>query len=221
MNRRGRSARQQGVKTTTSVPPAVALLVGGPLSLLLHVLWRVGHGPTVVNEHGVVLGLTNDQWSHLGWVWSASVAFGVMGICALHAGRLARTARAVVVAGLALGAASAWLWPLYSVGALVLHAGLACLAVVLARGEVLPRTATVLPALSVLVFLPVTVVPESMLAGDALPLSLQGQDVLAALTAAAWTLLGVVLLRTGRGTHPSPPVPAANPRHDRTAAHPH
>ena len=34
---------------------ALALLIGGPASMALHVLWRLGHGPTVVNEHGVVL----------------------------------------------------------------------------------------------------------------------------------------------------------------------
>jgi hypothetical protein len=38
-----------------------ALLLGGPLALAFHVLYGLGHGPTIVNEHGVVLGLTNDQ----------------------------------------------------------------------------------------------------------------------------------------------------------------
>ena len=65
---------------------ALALLVGGPARLVLHVLWRIGHGPTVVNEHGVVLGLTNDEWSHLGPLWAVPVAFAVAVVAALHQG---------------------------------------------------------------------------------------------------------------------------------------
>ena len=155
----------------------------------------MGHGQTVVNEHGVVLGLTNDQWSHLGWTWALLLGYGVAAVCARHRGRLASAARLLVVTGLGLSALAAWVWPLYALGGIVTYAGMACLALLVARGGVLPRWSAVPVLLSVLVFLPVVAVPDVMLASGHLPLALTGADLLAAVTGAAFAGLGAALLR--------------------------
>ena len=112
---------------------ALALLVCGPARLVLHVLCKIGHGPTVVNEHGVVLGLTNDEWSHWGLLGAVPVAFAVAVVATLHTGRTAREAQPALLTGAGLlgGATAAWIWPLYALSALALGAGLACLAAML------------------------------------------------------------------------------------------
>jgi hypothetical protein len=117
---------------------ALALLIGGPLSLVFHVLWKVGHGPTVVNEHGVVLGLTNDRSSYLSAVWTVPVALGVVAVCSLHRGRLSRVAAVLTVLGLARNTVAAFVRELYSIGGLVLNAGVLCLSIMILRGGVLP-----------------------------------------------------------------------------------
>lgn len=176
---------------------ALALLLGGPAGLALHVLWRIGHGPTVVNEHGVVLGLTNDQWSHLGSLWAVPVAFGVAVVMALHPGRTASAAAWLTGAGLVLGAAAAWIWPLYSLGALALGAGLTCLAVTLRRGGVLPCRLAVPAALAVASFVPFVFWPDAMYAVEATVASvnLDLTDLPVVAQAATWTALGLALLR--------------------------
>ena len=178
---------------------ALALLVGGPASLALHVLWRIGHGPTVVNEHGVVLGLTNDQWSHLGPLWALSVAFGVAVVTALHPGRTAGAAAWLTGAGLVGGAAAAWIWPLYSLGALALGAGLACLTVTLWRGRVLAHWLAIPPALALAAFAPFVFWPDVMYAVEATVASLNVDltDLPVVAEAVTWTALGVALLRRG------------------------
>lgn len=182
---------------------SAALLVGGPLSLVFHTLWRVGHGPTVVNEHGVVLGLTNDQWSYFGGIWMALVAVGVVAVCSLHSGRMSRVAGTLVVTGLAVGAVAAWVWVLYSIGALALYGGILCLAVTVLRGRVLPRTSGAALLLAVLSFVPVVVAPEAVYATlpTALPFPVEGQDFTALCAALGWTALGLGLARarTQRG----------------------
>jgi hypothetical protein len=110
-----------------------ALLLGGPLGLVFHVLYGLGHGPTVVNEHGVVLGLTNDQWSYVGASSDALVLMGVLAVATLHTGRVARTATWLLAVGLVLSSAAAWVFPLFSLGALLEFAGMACLAVAVLR----------------------------------------------------------------------------------------
>lgn len=94
-----RSPQAAAAQRRVPFPPvrlgALALLAGGTLSLVLHVLWKIGHGPTVVNEHGVALGLANDQWSHLGApVVALLLAVGVHAVAALHPGRLCTVATA-------------------------------------------------------------------------------------------------------------------------------
>ncbi len=176
---------------------ALALLVGGPLSLVFHVLWKIGHGPTVVNEHGEVLGLTNDQWSYLSVVWTAPVAAGVVAACSVHRGRLSRVAAVLTVLGLALSTIAAFVWELYSIGGLVLNAGVLCLSIVILRGRVLPRWSAWLLLLALVAFIPLAVVNDAVLSlsTNALPFRVQGEDVIVLLAAIGWTALGVALLR--------------------------
>ena len=82
-----------------------------------------------------MLGLSNDEWSHVGPLLAVPVAFAVAVVAALHTGRTARAAAWLTGAGLAGGAAAAWIFPLYSLSALALGAGLACLAATLWRGR--------------------------------------------------------------------------------------
>lgn len=176
---------------------ALALLVGGPLSLVFHVLWKIGHGPTVVNEHGVVLGLTNDQWSYLSVAWTAPVAAGVVAACSVHRGRLSRIAAVLTVLGLALSTIAALVWELYSIGGLVLNAGVLCLSIMILRGQVLPRWSAWLLLLALVAFIPLAVVNDAVLSlsTNALPFRVQGEDVIVLLAAIGWTALGVALLR--------------------------
>jgi hypothetical protein len=176
---------------------ALALLVGGPASLALHALWRIGHGPTVVNEHGVVLGLTNDQWSHLGPLWAVPVALGVVVAMSLQPGPSARAAAWLSSAGLVGGAAAAWVWPLYSVSALALGAGMVCLALTVWRGRVLPRWLAVPPLLAVAALLPFAVWPDLMYAVETTiaSVNLDLTDVPVVAQAGTWTVLGAGLLR--------------------------
>ena len=153
---------------------ALALLVCGPARLVLHVLYKIGHGPTVINEHGVVLGLTNDEWSHWGLLVAVPVAFAVAVVAAMHSGRTARTAAWLTGAGLVGGAAAAWILPLYSLSALALGAGLACLAATLWRGGVLARWIAVPPTLAVIAVLPFVFWSDSMYAAKA---TVAGLDV--------------------------------------------
>ena len=179
---------------------AVALLVGGPLSMLFHVLYGIGHGPTVVNEHGVVLGLTNDQWSYLGGIWMALVGVGVVMTGSLHNGRLSTAATRLVLAGLVLSAVAAWVWVLYSIGAVLLYAGVLCLAVTVLRGRVLPRWSAFGLLVAVASFLPLTITPDEVVRPSSSPLGfeVEGEDVIAFLSAAGWTTLGLGLLTAAR-----------------------
>jgi hypothetical protein len=192
-----RDPERPGRPTRSIRVGSVALVVGGVLSVAFQALWKVGHGPTVENEHGVVLGLTNDQWSYLSGVWMLLVAVGVVVVCRLHRGRAARAAAVLVVTGLAAGALSAWIWPLYSLGAVVRVVGIVCLAVVVVRGGVLPRWSGAVLLLPVVVFLPVLVSPDAMLAvwPTPLPFRVQTEDVVVALEAVGWVVLGVALRR--------------------------
>lgn len=188
---------------------ALALLVGGPLGLVFHVLWKVGHGPTVVNEHGVVLGLTNDQWSHLAAVWTVPVALGVVAACSLHPGRLSRVAAVLVVLGLAASTVAAWVWELYSIGALLLNAGILCLSVVILRGRILPRWSAWALLLALVSFVPFAVANDAVLSMSttALPFRVQGEDVIALLAALGWTALGLALFRVAGAAATSPSLP--------------
>ena len=176
---------------------ALALLVCGPARLVLHVLWKIGHGPTVVNEHGVVLGLSNDEWSHLGLMGAVPVAFAVAVAAALHTGRTARAAAWLTGAGLVGGAAAAWIWPLYSLSALALGAGLACLAATLWRGRSLARWLAVPPALAVAAWVPFVFWPDAMYAAEATVASFNVDltDLTVVAQAVTWTALGAALLR--------------------------
>ena len=180
---------------------ALALLVCGPARLVLHVLYKIGHGPTVVNEHGVVLGLSNDEWSHWGLLGAVPVAFAVAVVAALHTGRTARAAAWLTGAGLVGGAAAAWIWSLYSLSALALGAGLACLAAMLWRGHLLARWLAVPPALAVAAWVPFVFWPDAMYAAEATVASvnLDLTDLTVVAQAVTWTALGVaLLLRRGR-----------------------
>jgi hypothetical protein len=179
---------------------ALALLIGGPLSLVFHVLWKVGHGTTVVNEHGVVLGLTNDQWSYLSAFWTVPVAVGVVTACSLHRGRLSRVAAVLTVLGLALNTVAAFVWELYSIGGLVLNAGVLCLSIMILRGGVLSPWSAWLLLLALIAFIPLAVVNDAVLSlsTNALPFRVQGEDVIVFLSALAWTALGVALFRVSR-----------------------
>jgi hypothetical protein len=174
--------------------PAAALLLGGPLILAFHVLYGIGHGPTVVNQHGVVLGLTNDQWSRLSPLWMLLVAFGAAAVCRLHRARLVQ---GVLVTGLALHALSAWVWSLYAVGMVVLFTGTALLGVLVLRRGMLPRWSAAGLLACVAAFLPLVVAPGAFLSWTwtVLSVAVEAEDVLAVTTAAAWTLLGVGLAR--------------------------
>jgi hypothetical protein len=180
---------------------AAALLLGGPLSLVFHALWRIGHGPTVVNEHGIVLGLTNDQWSHLNGIWIVPVALGVVATCLVHRGRLSTLAGALTVTGLALSGISAWVWALYSLGTIVLYAGVLCLAVTVLRSGLLPRWSGAALWGSLICFLPLLVAPEAVVASTIVtaPFQLQVEDVIASGTAFGWTALGLGLARSSPG----------------------
>lgn len=189
---------------------AVALLVAAPLNLVVHVLWRIGHGPTVVNEHGVVLGLTNDEWSYLGTAWQALLAFGVVAACSLHRGRLRTFAGTLTVAGIAITVAAKWIWPLYALGTLAQAAGTAALAVMVLRGRVLSRWAGVALLVAVVSFLPLPVAPDAVFA--TLPFAfgtgVEYQDVIALCDAAGWVALGLALRGSLRRT-PTAPGPAS------------
>ena len=178
---------------------ALALLVGGPASMALNVLWRIGHGPTVINEHGVVLGLTNDEWSHLGPLWAVPVACAVAVLMTLHTGRAARAAAWLTGTGLVVGAAAAWIFPLFSLGWLALGAGLACLSVTLWRGRVLARWLAVPPALVVVAFVPFLFWSDTVYAVEATvaSTSVNLADLPVLALAFTWTALGVALLRRG------------------------
>ena len=180
---------------------AVALLVCGPARLVLHVLYKIGHGPTVINEHGVVLGLTNDEWSHWGLLGAVPVAFAVAVVAALHTGRTARAAAWFTGAGLVGGAVAAWIWSLYSLSALALGAGLACLAAMLWRGHLLSRWLAVPPALAVAAWVPFVFWPDAMYAAEATVASVNVDltDLTVVAQAVTWTALGLALLvRRGR-----------------------
>ena len=175
---------------------ALALLVSGPARLALHVLWGLGHGPTIINEHGVVLGLSNDQWSHLGPLFAVPVAFAVAVVAALHTGRTARAAGWLTGAGLAGGAAAAWIWPLYSLSALALGAGLACLSATLWHGP-LARWLAAPPALAVAAWAPFVFWPDAMYAVETTVASYNVDltDLTVVAQAVTWTALGAALLR--------------------------
>ena len=185
---------------------AAALVIGGPASLALHVLWRVGHGTTVVNEHGVVLGLTNDEWSHLGPLWAVPVALAVAVVMGLHPGRTARAATWLVGTGLVVGAAAAWIWPLYSLGVLALGAGLSCLSLTLWRGRLLPRWLSGPPAVAVLALLPFAIWPDAVYAAEATvgSMNVDLTDLPVVAAALTWTTLGVALVRRSRASRPQP-----------------
>ena len=176
---------------------ALALLVCGPARLVLHVLYKIGHGPTVINEHGVVLGLTNDEWSHWGLLGAVPVAFAVAVVAAMHTGRTARAAAWLTGAGLVGGAAAAWIFPLYSLGALALGAGLACLAVTLWRGRLLARWLAVPPALAVAALVPFVFWADGMYAAEATVASFNTDltDLTVVAQVVTWVALGAALLR--------------------------
>jgi hypothetical protein len=178
---------------------ALALLVGGPASMALNILWRIGHGPTVINEHGVVLGLTNDEWSYLGPLWAVPVAWAVAVLMTLHAGWTARATAWLTGTGLVVGAAAAWIFPLFSLGWLALAAGLACLSVTLWRGRVLARWLAVPPALAVVAFVPFVFWSDTVYAVEATlaATSVNLADLPVLALALTWTALGVALLRRG------------------------
>ena len=203
--------------TTTSLPTAIpttaasrrsallqagvpALVVGGPLALVFHVLYGLGHGPTVVNEHGVVLGLTNDQWSQVAVTWRALVLVGVLAVASLHSSRLARTATGLLVAGLLLSVVATWVWPLYALATLLEFGGLACLAVAVVREGVLPRWSGLALGLPVLAFLPLPFAPSAVMSAEwtVAGVLLQSEDVIAAAVAAGWLALGLGLARVTR-----------------------
>lgn len=177
-----------------------ALLLGGPLALAFHVLYGLGHGPTVVNEHGIVLGLTNDQWSQVGVSWRLLVLVGVLAVGSLHTSRLARTATGLLVGGLLVSMAATWIWPLYAAGTLLESSGMACLAVAVVRERVLPSWSGRVLWLPVLAFLPVPLAPEAVLSAEwtVAGFLLQSEDVLAASVAVAWVGLGLGLARARR-----------------------
>ena len=116
---------------------------------------------------------------------------------ALHPGRVARASTWLTGSGLVVGAAAAWIWPLYSLGALALGAGLACLSVTLWRGGVLARWLAVPPALAVVTLAPFVLWPDAMYAVEttvaSVNVDLTDLPVLAG--AATWTALGLALLR--------------------------
>jgi hypothetical protein len=179
---------------------APALLLGGPLAMVFHVLYGLGHGPTVVNEHGVVLGLTNDQWSQVGVTWRVLVLVGVLAVGALHTSRLARTATGLLVAGLVMSVVATWIWPLYAVATLLEFSGLACLAVAVVREGVLPRWAGRVLWLPVVAFLPLPLAPEAVISAEwtVRGFLLQSEDLIAAAVALAWSVLGLGLARASR-----------------------
>jgi hypothetical protein len=118
---------------------------------------------------------------------------------ALHPGRTAGAAAWLTGAGLVGGAAAAWIWPLYSLAALALGAGLACLTVTLWRGRVLAHWLAVPPALALAAFVPFVFWPDAMYAVEATVASLNVDltDLPVVAEAVTWTALGVALLRRG------------------------
>lgn len=188
------TVRPRGAATTG--PGASALLVGGPLAMAFHVLWSIGHGPTVVNEHGVVLGLTNDQWSWLSPAWMALVAVGVVTVGRLHTDGLSRTGVRLVLAGLLLSALATVVFVLFSIGLLLLNAGLLCLGSAVLRARILPWWSGVGLLGAVATFVPLLVAPATFIDAAVIvgPVLLQAENVLAAATTLGWTLLGAGLL---------------------------
>lgn len=105
-----------------------------------------------------------DEWSHLGPLSAVPVALAVAVAVAVvaghHMGRTARKAAWLTAAGLAGGAAAASTWPLYSLSALALGAGLACPAT-LWRGPLLARWLALPPALAVAAIVPFVFWPDA------------------------------------------------------------
>ena len=144
-----------------------------------------------------MLGLTNDEWSHFGLLGAVPIAFAVAVVAALHTGRTARAAAWLTGVGLIGGAAAAWIFPLYSLSALALGAGLACLAAMLWRSHLLARWLAVPPALAVAASVPFMFWSDAMYAAETTVASLNVDltDLTVVAQAVTWTALGVALLR--------------------------
>jgi hypothetical protein len=156
--------------TTTTVPTAVPSTASGHRSRLL----RAG-------APALLLG-------------------GPLALATLHTGRLARTATWLLVVGLVLSAAAAWVFPLYSLGALLEFAGMACLTVAVLRQGVLPRWSGIAIGLPVLAFLPVPLWPDAVISAEwyLRGFLLQSGDVISACVAVGWSALGLGLARVTR-----------------------
>ena len=146
-----------------------------------------------------MLGLTNDEWSHLGPLWAVPVACAVAVLMTLHAGWTARATAWLTGTGLVVGAAAAWIFPLFSLGWLALAAGLACLC----RDAVARPSAGTLvavpPALAVVAFVPFVFWSDTVYAVEATvaSTSVNLADVPVLALVFTWTALGVALLRRG------------------------
>lgn len=181
--------RKPGSRRRAGGVPALA--VGGAAGLAFHVLYDIGHGPTVVNEHGEVLGLTNDRWSHLSGAALLLLALGVV-----HLGRRCptRTMRAAVwllVIGFLVRALANWWYGCYVPGELLLLAGRALLVAAVVRTAVLPTWSVVPLAASVAWMVAFVSAPDAMYdtTVDVTGVAVSGADLLAGLTALAWVAL--------------------------------
>lgn len=185
----------------------VGLAAGGALGFVFHVLYQLGHGPTVRNEHGEVLGLTNDTWSHLGLVWIALVALGVLGFTAVDGGRRMRRIVGVLLLGLALEYGASWIFILYVPSQLIAVAGRAWLAVHILRRRTMPSWTAVptLVALTAWLWLPIDADSMYDWRMEVGPWPIHYDDLLAVLSTLAWLALGAgLLLARRRSDRPVP-----------------
>jgi hypothetical protein len=180
---------------------AASFVAGGVLAMIIHVLYGIGHGRTVVNENKEVLGLTNDTWSRVGVIGTALLIMGLVVLRRTDPSRPMRRATAVLVVGLVLRAAADWSFDLYVPAELILLGGRALLVVAVFAAVVLPRWSALPMILTVAGWVLFAVVNDAVYGAsiEVAGYTVAGNDVLAFVTAVAWVCLGVGL-RCGRTT---------------------
>jgi hypothetical protein len=179
---------------------ALALILGGIADMVVHVLYGIGHGRTVVNENKEVLGLTNDTWARVGAVGTTMLVLGLVVIRSTDTSRLMRWATSILLVGLALRAAADWVFNLYVPAELLLLVGRAVLVVALATGSVLPRWSAMAMALTVAAWVVFISFTDAVFdaSTEVAGMTVAGNDLLRFVTAAAWVCLGAALHRVAR-----------------------
>jgi hypothetical protein len=174
---------------------AAALVVGGVFGLIIHVLYGIGHGDTVVNENNEVLGLSSDTWSRVGGVGTTLLIAGLLVLRRVDPTRLMLRGSGILLVGLSLRIVADWVFDLYVPAELLLLAGRAVLVGALATGTVLSRRSAWPMASAVAAWALFAAATDAVYGADfkAGSITVAGNDVLAFLTALAWVCLGAAL----------------------------